>query len=60
MPYLVRAVRCIDGDCNFSATNSVQEYNINTRNVLRVVDFLGRKKNLNITPLILKSMMIEQ
>ena len=23
MPYLVRAVRCIDGDCNFSATNSV-------------------------------------
>tara|TARA_B110000495_G_C23006571_1_gene594705 strand:- start:47 stop:805 length:759 start_codon:yes stop_codon:yes gene_type:complete len=42
MPYLVRAIRCIDGDCNFSGTTTVQEYNINRRNVLKIVDLLGR------------------
>ena len=43
MPYLVRAVRCIDGDCSFSSNLShVQEYTTEKK-LISIVDALGRQ-----------------
>ena len=42
MPYLVRAVRCIDNDCSFLTTTSIQEQT-KGKELLKVIDLLGRE-----------------
>ena len=40
--YLVRAIRCIDNDCSFLTTTSIQEHTTN-KNLIKVTDLLGRE-----------------
>jgi hypothetical protein len=42
MPYLVRAVRCIDNDCSFLTPTSIQEQT-KGKELLKVIDLLGRE-----------------
>ncbi len=51
MPYLVRAVRCIDNDCSFLTPTALIEHATN-KELLKVIDFLGREtKGKNNEPL---------
>jgi hypothetical protein len=58
MPYLVRAVRCIDNNCSFLMSTSIQEHTTN-KELLKVTDLLGREKNKQIN-FPFTSMMMEQ
>ena len=42
MPYLVRAIRCIDNDCSFITPISIQEHTTN-KELLKITDLLGRE-----------------
>ena len=42
MPYLVRAVRCVDNDCSFLTPISIQEYTFNKK-IIKKIDLLGRE-----------------
>ena len=46
MPYLVRAIRCINNDCSFLTPSSIQEQT-NDKEILKVIDLLGRETKVS-------------